>query len=76
MAASRTGRETLPDDEYCKAHSTPDLVQKQKCTGNLSAVGTGNRDAYSSVVDACSDQKDARCGKPLMNLAVPARIPF
>ena len=76
VAASRTGRETLPDDEYCKAHSTPDLVQKQKCTGNLSAVGTGNRDAYSSVVDACSDLKDARCGKPLMNLAVPARIPF
>lgn len=76
-AASRHG-DGVPDDIYCTqpGHATPDLVAKGKCNANLSPVGYGNRDAYNGVVDNCGSQTDAKCGKPLINLAVPARIPF
>jgi len=76
VVAVRKPGDPTPNNAYCTEHSPADLVQKQKCTGNLSAVGAGNRDAYTSVVDNCTSQMDATCGKPLLNLSVPARAPF
>lgn len=62
-----------PNDEYCVKNSTKELVDAGKCTANLSAHG--DRLAYVGVfVDSnrCHSGTDYTCGRPLMNLNVPA----
>jgi len=72
VAAVRTGNELVPTNQFCEDNSTEELVTKGTCTGNLSPVGRGNRDAYNGVEDHCNSQDDATCGRPLLNLSVPA----
>ena len=70
----RVPAQPVPEDTFCSAHSTLDLVSRGKCTGNLAPVGRGVRDGYSNVVETCTSaqQLDATCGRPLRDLAVPA----
>jgi len=75
VAAVRAPRQEVPKDAFCASHSTLDLVNRGKCTGNLSPVGRGVRDGYSNVEETCTypgQQLDAQCGRPLRDLAVPA----
>src|SRR5262249_30911818 len=72
VAAVRKAGDLVPKDPFCAANSSPELVTAQKCTGNLSPVGRGNRDGYSNVLENCTSQYDATCGRPLLNLSVPA----
>ena len=62
-----------PNDEFCMANSTPAVKAAGKCTGNLSAHG--DRLNYVGVkIDpaTCPSGMNATCGKPLMNLNIPA----
>jgi hypothetical protein len=75
VAAVRAPGQEVPKDTFCASHSTLDLVNRGKCTGNLAPVGRGVRDGYSNVVETCTypdQQLDAKCGRPLRDLAVPA----
>jgi hypothetical protein len=71
--ASRGDGKPTPNDAYCMQNSTPAVVAAGKCTGNLSAHG--DRLNYVGVkIDpaTCPSGLDATCGKPLMNLNIPA----
>jgi len=62
-----------PNDVYCMANSTEAVKAAGKCTGNLSAHG--DRLNYVGVQinpATCPSGLDAACGKPLMNLNIPA----
>jgi hypothetical protein len=72
--AVRSDKDSPSDDPYCAKNSTAtDLVAKGLCRANLSA-GTLNL-AYVGVSDdGCAGKnKDATCGRPLVNLNVPSR---
>jgi len=71
--AARADGVPTPNDAYCMQHSTQAVKDAGKCTGNLSAHG--DRLNYVGVnIDpvACPSGLDATCGKPLMNLNIPA----
>ncbi|HEY1328301.1 MAG TPA: hypothetical protein VGI14_15270 [Casimicrobiaceae bacterium] len=71
--ASRGDGAPTPNDAYCMQNSTPAVVAAGKCTGNLSAHG--DRLNYVAVkIDpaTCPSGLDSTCGKPLMNLNIPA----
>jgi hypothetical protein len=71
--ATRGDGATIPDDLYCLRNSTRDMVETGKCKASLSAHG--DRIAFVGVnVDPrrCPSGIDATCGRPLMNLNVPA----
>lgn len=74
VAATRIGNEPGVNNLFCTSdnHSDADLIAKGKCTGNLSAVGFGNRNAFNSVPNNCINRDDAKCGRPMISLAVPA----
>jgi F5/8 type C domain len=87
VAAVRGGGREEPGliDEFCQRpenHSsvfTPADLQGL-CTGNLSTVGRGNRDAFNGVTDDnCPNtplgRLNATCGRPLVKFNVPARCP-
>jgi hypothetical protein len=61
-----------PDDAYCLAHSTPALRAAGKCKANLSPHG--NNQAYVGVQECASGlaSRHSVCGRPLMNLNIPA----
>src|SRR5262245_33368261 len=71
--ATRGDRAPIPDDPYCARSSTADMVESGKCKASLSAHG--DRIAYVGVNEdprRCPSGADATCGRPLMNLNVPA----
>ena len=69
--ANRPGAKPAPDDPYCAKNSTQALVAQGKCRADLSAGG--GIQAYVAVSDdGCSDPTNAACGKPMINLNVPA----
>lgn len=80
VAAPRRGQDP-GINAFCLAEREKDLAHaapRSKCTGNLSAIGYGNRNAYNGVAQdpACVENlNNATCGRPLVNLAVPARKP-
>jgi hypothetical protein len=81
VAAIRRPNQDPGFNAFCLAERDKDTAHaapKSKCTGNLSAVGFGNRNAYNGVVPdaACIERlDDATCGRPLGALSVPARKP-
>jgi hypothetical protein len=70
--ASGRNLDPTPIDTFCAQHSTTAL--QEKCKANLSPVGRGNRDAYTSVEDTCSSSLDPTCGRPLTRLNVPPLV--
>ena len=71
--ASRGDGVPTPHDQYCLSNSTKAVVNAGKCTGNLSAHG--DRLNYVGVKQdpaTCPSGLDATCGRPLMNLNIPA----
>jgi hypothetical protein len=76
VSAVRTGTDPVPEDVFCMKDRT---APRSKCTGNLSAIGRGNRDAYNGIVDSCPNtaagRLNATCGRPLTKLNIPARYP-
>jgi hypothetical protein len=64
----------IPDDPYCMQQGNSSAAARAagKCTGNLSPHG--DRLNYVGVVvpSTCKSGTDATCGKPLMNLNIPA----
>jgi hypothetical protein len=71
--ASRGDGVPTPDDAYCVVHSTKAVVDAGKCKGNLSAHGDRlNYVAVKQDPSTCPSGLDATCGRPLMNLNIPA----
>jgi len=71
--ASRGDGVPAPDNKYCLSNSSRAVVNAGKCTGNLSAHG--DRLNYVGVKQdksSCPSGLDATCGRPLMNLNIPA----
>jgi len=71
--ASRGDGLITPNNQYCMDHSSQAAKDAGKCTGNLSAHG--DRLNYVGVkIDpvTCPSGLSATCGKPLMNLNIPA----
>ena len=63
----------IPNDAYCMLHSSDAAKAAGKCTGNLSPHGDRLNYVGLDVNSAtCASGLDATCGKPLMNLNVPA----
>jgi hypothetical protein len=67
--AAREDQQPTPNNQYCLDNSTQAMKDAGKCTGNLSSHG--DRLNYVSVA-SCPSGLDATCGKPLMNLNIPA----
>ncbi|MEO8305661.1 MAG: hypothetical protein ABI724_16235 [Betaproteobacteria bacterium] len=71
--AARGDEVPTPNNDYCLANSTSAVVAAGKCTGNLSAHG--DRLNYVGVnlnLATCPSGLDPACGRPLMNLNIPA----
>jgi len=71
--AARGDGVPTPENDYCKRNSSPAVVAAGKCTGNLSAHG--DRLNYVGVdldLKTCPSGLDATCGRPLLNLNIPA----
>jgi hypothetical protein len=69
--AHRPGVGPAPDDPYCAKNSSASLVAQGKCRASLTAGG--GIESYVAVSDdGCNDPTKASCGKPMINLNVPA----
>jgi hypothetical protein len=67
------GQSDFDNDFFCSQsgnHDPQAMLDQKICLTKLAAVGRGNRDAYSNVVEDCPNNAINECGRPQTSLII------